>query len=807
MLAPRWKKVLRDVASDRTRTAVVVLLIAVGVAAFTLIMAARANITRLVHDSFVGARPVSATLSAEPFDDDLIAAVRRIPAVGSADGQRTVAARLALEPGRWIDLTLHVVPDDGALALQTVRPEEGAWPPPRHALVLERSSLSYIRTQVGAPLVVELGGGRQRPMAIAGSVYDASRAPALLEGGARGYITFQTLTWLGGPASSEQRYNQLAFTVAERPVDVAHIRAVAAQVARQVEDSGRTVQTIDVPVPLQHPAESVLPVMMTILTGIGVGVLLLSALLIVNTIEAILAQQMRQIGVLKAIGATTRTILTMYVGLVLFFGALALLIAAPLGALGGFGLTFALGTMLNLDAGQFQMPRALLALAVGAALASPVLAAIAAIRRASRITVRDAIATGGAGEAPGTRPVDRALQRVGGLPRLVLLVLRNTFRRAGRLARTLAVLTLSGVLFITVLTLNASLNTTLGATLDAKRYDLEVQLARPYHAASIVSRLEGVPGVVYAEGLGFARAYPLGTGGRADEALLLYAPPPDTQLIRLPLKEGRWLRPDDTNAIVLSANYLAKRPETRVGDSLTLDIPRAAAGADSAVASWTIVGIVSEFKPPVGPAVGYVPYAQFVRAAGGIGKVSTVRLVTEEHDTAAHARLVEAINAYGDRLNLSITSVSSLSEERADLTFRFAIITTLLLLMAALLGAVGGLGLMGALSLNVMERTREIGVLRAVGATNRVLYLLVTGEGLLIALIAWLLAGLLALPLSRAATFRFGMQLFAEPLLHRDAFYAFGLWLAIVAGLSVMSSYLPARNAARLTIREVLAYE
>jgi putative ABC transport system permease protein len=137
----------------------------------------------------------------------------------------------------------------------------------------------------------------------------------------------------------------------------------------------------------------------------------------------------------------------------------------------------------------------------------------------------------------------------------------------------------------------------------------------------------------------------------------------------------------------------------------------------------------------------------------------------------------------------------------------FNVIIAFLLFMALLLGYVGGLGLMGTMSINVLERTREIGVMRAIGASDRAVLRIVLVEGVIIGLISWLIGGLIALPASRALTMAVGTT-----LLQAAPSYIFStggalLWLATVLLLSLVASFFPARGASRLTVREVLSYE
>jgi putative ABC transport system permease protein len=127
--------------------------------------------------------------------------------------------------------------------------------------------------------------------------------------------------------------------------------------------------------------------------------------------------------------------------------------------------------------------------------------------------------------------------------------------------------------------------------------------------------------------------------------------------------------------------------------------------------------------------------------------------------------------------------------------------------MALLTASVGSMGLAGTMSMNVMERTREIGILRSIGATDREIMRIVVTEGVLIGAISWLLGVILSIPFTYLLATIVSLAVFSVPITVLFTIDGYLLWLGIVLLLSAIASVLPARNAARLTIREVLAYE
>ncbi len=136
-----------------------------------------------------------------------------------------------------------------------------------------------------------------------------------------------------------------------------------------------------------------------------------------------------------------------------------------------------------------------------------------------------------------------------------------------------------------------------------------------------------------------------------------------------------------------------------------------------------------------------------------------------------------------------------------------AIIVALLMVMTFVLATVGGLGLMGTMSLNVIERTREIGVMRAFGASSLAVFRIVILEGLLIGLMSWILAIGFSLPISVFLAREIGLSFMDYPVPASFSLSGILIWAVLVIVISILASLFPALRAVRLTVTQVLAYE
>jgi putative ABC transport system permease protein len=182
-------------------------------------------------------------------------------------------------------------------------------------------------------------------------------------------------------------------------------------------------------------------------------------------------------------------------------------------------------------------------------------------------------------------------------------------------------------------------------------------------------------------------------------------------------------------------------------------------------------------------------------------------VVSDVHDAATQSQLALALEERFERLGYQVNWTQTSHTERAQAEAQFNVLVMFLLIMAVLLAIVGAIGLMGTMSLNVLERTREIGVMRAIGASDGAVLQIVIVEGILIGTLSWLIGALLALPLSRALSNMVGQAIMEANLSYTFSIQGVWLWLALVVVLSALASFVPARNASRVTVRDVLAYE
>jgi putative ABC transport system permease protein len=804
MSALRWRKLTRDIWATRTRMAMMTIAIAVSVLAVAALLSSRAIIGRELTRNYLDTHPASATLEVPGgIDQATLAAARARPGVLDATARTSLLGRIKAGDGPWRTLLLFASSPHDPQRISTVAVQQGSWPPPANGVLLERTALGFLGVQPGDPVLVQTPGGASTAMTVAGAVHDGGVAPAEQEQTAYGYLTTAGLATLGEAPILDQL--RLVVGDASGPTtDRAAIERAAQRTATMLTARGHPVSRIEVPPPSRHPHQGQMVTVGFVLLAFGLTSLLLSSILVATMLGGMLAAQIRQIGAMKAVGARTGQILSMYLLLTGLIGLLATGLALPPGLLLGRALAGQAARLLNLDLASSTAPAWVWVVVLAAGIGVPLLVALVPLARGSRITVRQAIDDHGVDpSAAGATSLEERLSRLRGPSRAQLLALRNLARRRGRLALSTGLLAVAGAMFLTGLNAASGWAALVDQGLAHRHYDLEVRLAQPHNPDRLTDLVRRVPGVqdaqawartpttVHTPGIELSRVYP----DDAHASFTIMAPPADTRLLRLPLVAGRWLRPDDTQAVVLNNLVPAQQaPGTTVGDTIALTI-------NGRPSSWQVVGIVSDFGTQ---ATAYLTDHEFAQASGRAGQAQLLRVVTSRHDQAGRQATLERVEHALAGAGVGIQQDFTVDTLRAALDGHVLVIAEALIAIALVMGFVGLLGLASTMSTNVIERTREFAVLHVIGATASAVRTIVVTEGVLTGAASIIVGLLAALPLTRILGDFIGTQAFRQALPYQFSVAALLLWSVLALAGAAGASAAAARRASRLTVREAL---
>jgi putative ABC transport system permease protein len=794
-----WDKVWSDLWHHKIRTLLAALSIAAGVFALGVIFGMINQLTpelNRVHQSIV---PAHATMFLNgQVDQTTIDRLEHIDGVAGIEGVNELPIRYRLSPDEdWRPGVLVMRADYEAQKYNRLLLKEGAWPH-RDNIGIDIRAFNYLNLDFGDTVIFELDS-TDRALPVTGRIRHHFITSPDFGSDPNFFVDAQGLERFNIP---DGEFNQLLVRV--EPYSEAHIREVASEIKDRLGKTGASVGVTFYNKPDEHWGQQFLDGLYLVLQLLAVVSLFMSVVLIFNTLSALITQQTDQIGVLKAIGGQTGSIIKVYLAGVVVYGTLALFISLPLGAFLAFAVTRYFLDIFNVEYEVFRFSTTAILIQFAAAIGVPLLTALWPVLSGARITVREAIASYGLAGNFGASRLDRWVERVGQrfLSAPNAMALGNLFRRKGRLGLTQLVLITAGTLFLMVMTLSSSITLTVANELGRRGYELTLFFEDNQRIDRLTRLAETVDGVERVEVRFDQPAALLRAGQRTREAgtgARLIGIDPDSGFYKPLIVAGRWLVPGDGLAIVMNEET-AEDNDISLGETVTLDLGEL--GDDQ----WRVIGFYRVLTIGQTPDLIYAPQPAIFNATTK-HNVGTELLIDTKIKNPAYVEAVTAnLKDLFERRNLDVDDSQSIYEDQQFFDNFFAQYIPLLLALAVIVAIVGGIGLMGALSISVVERTKEIGVMRAIGAKTPVIMGMLVLEGILQGLFSWLVAVPLSFAFGYPLAALMGQALFGINLDYQFNGQAVTMWLIAVVVISTLASIMPARSATTISVRESLAY-
>lgn len=783
-----------DLWQNKGRTLQVVLIIAIGAFAIGTTLGAPVLISKDMGQTWAATQPPMIGLRVDPpIDQAMLDSLAGFEGVETIEGRQIEEIEWRAAPDEpWQTATLQGRPDYDDQKLNRFQLDAGAWPK-RKMMAVERGRDLAVSDKVYIKV-----NDKEYLVTIGGIVFNTMVEPPIGNPNPIFYTTQERFGDLTGQPTYDTVYARLPSYSEETALALAddlqaHLRKQAYDVASALPENFRTTD------PETHFYQEGLNGFFFILNLMAILSLILGLFLVYNTMTAIVTQQVQQIGVMKAVGASFGQLVWVFFQQVVVYGVLALLLAIPLGMIGAQAFRVMMVGVINMKPGPIELLPQVVVVQAAVALFSPLVIAILPILSGTRITVREAISSYGLGGTVGL--LDRLLAKVRAMPRSIALTIGNTFRNKGRALFTQIPLIGSGLIFMMVMNTQATLVYTFSDVLFSV---FEANVLLNLEENERIVRMETlaythleVTGVeMWASGSGTLR--PAGQSEANDDRTAhLRGIPLPTQTYKPDIRAGRWLAPGDTYALVLHQK-LAAEVGVGVGDWVTLDMPQ------KGETQWQVVGL--SFSP-IDETAADAPRQTLLKEMGDVGLAQSLRVKTVQADAANEARVANELRtlfeARGYPVQPDATDTIHRVVEKA--MAGMSILTGMLASMAVVIAIVGGIALSGALSINVLERRREIGVMRAIGASSPQILRVFLGEGLLLAWLSWLIAWPLSIPLGRVMTN--GLQTLMETeLTYQTSLTGAMYWLGIVTILALAASFIPARGATQVSVRQSLAY-
>jgi len=810
-------KLLRDMRLTWPRIVLMILAMSVTLVVFSGVLYTRGVTGREIRRAYLSTSPASATILFDRrLDLDRMKAIaaeaRKQPGIIDTAVRTQLTLQVQQKGGEWgpYPLQIFIAPLDDPMRIETFKVERGSWPPVPGEILIDRTSFDLLNLEVGKTVVVQAPNGQPTALRITGAVYDPALAPSFQEQKGHAYMSASSLPVLGESVALDalkvQVSDQPGLTILSRNRDVnaATAKALAGWLQQTYNINMLEIQ---VPTPYAHPHQAQADSLLLGLLVFGVAGLLLSAVLVATMLNGLFSQQIPQIGILKAIGARSCWVLQLYLLMTLMISATATALAIFPGILLSRAFTPAILNLLGIEAANLTAPSWMYVAVIASGVGVPLLFSLAPIAKTSSTTVRVALDYRGVDRAGDTMTrFGTWLGRLRIVDSTVMMAFRNIFRRRARFLLSVGLLASAGAVFVAGMSTMAGFQASVDRERELRRWDVDVQLGGvgQVSAIELTNLAEEIPGVTRVEAWSIAKTSIIPPGQRfsvtrtypdqGHGSIAVTVVPPDSMLLAPPLLlEGRWLRPNETGAVVISQLALKNDlPGVRPGNTIQLSI-------GGRFTNWQVVGITESG----GHGGGIFVTEEGFKAATGISQPNLLRIVTDKHDEDTRTAVAQAAERALTDAGVVVRSAASVSRSEAASAGHMLPLILVFLGLSIAMGVVGFAGLASTMSTNVLERTREFGVMSAIGAPASTVRRLVVFEGVFIAVVSCMIAAIAA-PLLTALML--GYMPMPVNLPFQISVLGVVIWVAVVILGAVLATLAPAYQASRLTVREALMY-
>lgn len=774
-------KNLRDMQRRPLRTLLTVVGVLLGVAGIVAISYTGRNLADAQRETYASTRQPDITGYALNLSPTLVDLIERRENVAIADTRAVQNTRASVGDG-WVTTQIIGVDDFQSMALSSVELVEGSFPG-RGEVVFDVTATNLLDLKIGDIIALQ-ETARDQPTEA--RVVGFVRAPATLDAA----ILNRATAFMPGREVRRllgfQYDNYLMLRVQDRNQAEHTSRQINSFLAKR----GISTGTFTVRNPNEFTGSRELGTLLLLLQVFSVVGAVLSSFLVSNTIAAVMVEETRQIGIIKALGGTRWTAMYTYLIFAVVVGLLGAGLGWLLGLLGGRLLTSYLADISGLVLPGFSLSYRELALALGVGLGVSVGSALIPTWMAARQRVVRMLANLGVVADYRRGLVQRLTEPLVRYGAMAAIGTRNLTRRPVRAWVTLAVVSIAVASFISTQAVSTSVTTTVDSLYELYGADgwifFENRLAFDFDQT-----LEQHPDIVTAE------PWINASGSIGSVSTDVWAVPEHSTIYTPRLIEGTWVRQTSPIGAVFTSN-LAARLDARLGDVRTLDV-----GDKSTVVQ--VIGIVDDESTYLGASsTGKV----FVRPEDGArltgrdarSNLWAIKLVSPEHDAVDHSleRIEQDFRQYGP-------ATLAFYRDRESSQQAISILTLMLNAMVIIIGVVGLAGIINTLIINLTERRREYGVLRSLGATSGHLIRLVMTEALALAAAGCLVGTIVGYPLAHYMVDLTGQQLFGLQFALGPA-TIIGTFIVALGATAAVSTG-PGLVASRIRPIQVLRYE
>jgi putative ABC transport system permease protein len=376
------------------------------------------------------------------------------------------------------------------------------------------------------------------------------------------------------------------------------------------------------------------------------------------------------------------------------------------------------------------------------------------------------------------------------------LGLRAVFRKRGRAILTILALTLSGTIFLAIANATYAINTQVAKRYEDYHFDVKINKVSgtPEDEAHFQNWMLTIPNVRHSERSGSVQIAT--QWGNVD----LSGVDENTKTYHPALVAGRRFLPQERQVLLVSDDF-ANQAGLHVGETITFSEEKHAA-------TWNIIGIIHDPNVSLGSSGSAVTTSENLNALVGLPPEAGVQWYLQASDSSPAAvdalarRQNTTLNRGVGSMQFVVTPVQQIIQNSQN---EFRDLYTMFYVVALVVALVGALSLYTTLTSSVLERRREIGIWRSMGASGRRIAGIFCAEGLAVGILAWGAGLLCSIPLAYGFLQLLGLLLIHAPFTFDP--WLFATMLIAILAIALLASLSPMLRAARMRIVDLLHYE
>jgi putative ABC transport system permease protein len=783
-------KAVKDLGSNPKRTLLVVFAMILGTWGVGTVAVSYVILMNDLNANYQMTTPQQLVLTSDNFKNFNLENFKAKPEIETAEFRDFSLHRIEIRPDVWIPLWVYGVEDFEDFKIARIFWEEGNKVPEPGTILMERDGKKVSDLKLGSSPRIRIASKNLR-IPVSGICFDPGQAPATQDAFIYAYTDKQTYRQLTGLPTNHRLIVRLNGVHSARDV-----MKVSQSLVSEFRSNGIEVSSVDIPKFNEHPHQWQLNTLLFLIGAIGFLAFIMGAVLVSQLVKSIMANQVRQIGILKAIGASRFQLFRIYILMLLVIGALSGIFAIPLAVNSGSAFAYFVAGKLNFDILTKTVPLYVYVILILASLLLPVLFSLSILLKGTRIPVKAALSDYGISQQAGIR--EYSFLKKLRLPDPVILAIRNSQRNMNRLTVTIFAMAFGVAIFSTGFNVRQSLWQLLSGYKNEMRYDIQVVLNNPVPGDVLLGPFKSLSNVRSVEtwlgGRGEIQSKVIST----DKGAGIIALPGNSEFLKLKIREGRWLRASKEVEIVLNQQALALYKNSTVGSFINVTVGNKSFRAK-------IVGVTQQFERPK----IYIDIQQYDSLLNPDHHVNTLSFIAKNNSSKDVVALKKTVEKAISSSNLDVAYVMSQAERVKVIYDHLDIILSTIILLSFLVLVVSAVGMASATGINIWERTREIGVMRAIGATPKKIYTMFLNEGMVTSVISILTGLILSYPLSRVAALFFGKLMLGNDAKLDYAFSTSGFIITIVVTLLFgwLASRIPANSAIKVSTQKALSYE